>query len=374
MSPLGIAIVGCGQIADAHLAQIAAVPGGRVVAVCDTEPELAEQAADRFGIATRLTDLGELLAMPSVDVVHLCTPVRSHAPLAIRALEAGKHVYVEKPFTVDAAEAREVVAVARRESRKLCLGHDQLFDPVWRRARAYVDAGRIGRVVHVESVLGYPIGGAFGREVAADPNHWVRSLPGGLFQNTLSHPLYRLTEFIGGWPDDPADPIDVQAHWMRRIASIDIPTEMRVHLADADVTGTVTFLSRAKPPQRISRLYGDGGILEVDYDAQTVRHTPAGALPGAFEKLQRPLGHAAESLGNVARSLWSFARSDIHYFAGMRNLFAAFYDHIRKMGPEPIAMDEMVRVTAIMDAAFASARESERSVSPPSRLPQEVAR
>ena len=348
MSPLGVAIVGCGQIADAHLAQIARASRGRTVAVCDTEPELAEQAADRFAVPRRTTDLDELLSWGEVDVIHLCTPVRSHAPLTIRCLQAGKHVYTEKPFTVDATEARRVVEVAEATGQRLCLGHDQLFDPIWQRAAAQIDKGRIGTPVHIESVLGYPIGGAFGREVAADARHWVRSLPGGLFQNTLSHPLYRLTEYLPG-------EVHLDAHWHRRSDALDIPTELRIQLWDDQTTAAVTFLSRAKPPARATRFYGTAGSLEVDFDSQTIRFTPPSALPGAFEKLQRPLGHLTEAIGNTARACWNFARGDIHYFAGMRNLFEAFYEHIQTGGPPPIELAEMVRVTEIMDRVFASA-------------------
>ena len=165
-----------------------------------------------------------------------------------------------------------------------------------------------------------------------------------------------MTEFIDGQPNRD---VSVRATWLHRVARLDIPTELRVQLWNNEVTGTVTFLSQAKPPQRLSRLYGDAGSLEVDYDAQTVRFTPPSALPGAFEKLQRPLGHVSEACGNLARGVWNFACGDIHYFAGMHNLFAAFYDHIRDGGPPPIDLDEMVRVTAIMDAVFEAARVDE---------------
>ena len=359
MSPLGVAVVGCGQIADAHLQQIARTTRGRCVAVCDTEPELAEQAADRFEIPKRTTDLAELLRWGEVDVIHLCTPVRSHAPLAIRCLEAGRHVYVEKPFAVDAAEAEQVVEAAARTNRRLCLGHDQLFDPIWLRAKAAVDAGRIGRPVHVESLLGYPIGGAFGREVAADAGHWVRGLPGGLFHNTLSHPLYRITEFLDG---EPGRGLHLDARWLTRSKSLDLPTELRVQLWNDHATGSVTFLSQAKPSARLTRLYGTAGKLEADFDAQTLRFTPPSAAPGAFEKLQRPLGHLKEAAANSLRALWNFARADIHYFAGMRNLFEAFYEQIQTGSPAPIEPSEMVRVTRIMDAIFeaAAAHDAER--------------
>lgn len=197
-----VGLVGCGQIADAHLQQIRRLPMADPVAVCDLEPLLARQAAERFEVPGQFTSIDEMLETARPDVVHVTTPVQTHAPLTIQLLEAGVHVYVEKPFTVDSAEAQTVIDVAERNDRLVCLGHDQLYDPTWLEACDIVASGAIGKVEHVESVLGYPIDGPFGKLVAGDPNHWVRRLPGGLFQNTISHPLYRITEFL---PDAKPD-------------------------------------------------------------------------------------------------------------------------------------------------------------------------
>ena len=345
---LRAAVVGCGQIADAHLGELAKVPAAEVVAVCDARPELAEQAADRFGVPRRTTDLDELLADDGVDVVHLCTPAHTHGPLTVRCLEAGKHVYVEKPFTVDAAEAERVLRVARTSDARLCLGHDQLFDPLWLRAVRLVEEGRIGTVRHVDSHVGYALSGPFGREVTSDPDHWVRRLPGGLFQNTISHPLYRITEFVRG--DCP----ELQAVWLEN--GNPIPADLRVQLWDGEVTGTLLFTSRVKPNCRTTRLYGESGTIDLDFDAQVLRVTKPAATPGAFEKLERPTRQLFEAAGNVARNSWRFLKGDIHYFHGMRNLFAAFYGSILDGTAPPIAYEEMLRVTDIMDRVFAECR------------------
>lgn len=349
---LNVAVVGCGQIADAHLGELAKVPTARVAAVCDTRPELAEQAAARFGVPEPTTDVDALLSRPDVDVLHLCTPVHTHAPLAIRCLEAGKHVYVEKPFTVDPAEADRVRDAARAASTSICLGHDQLFDPLWLRAMGLVDSGTIGTVRHVESHLGYSLSGPFAREVAADPDHWVRRLPGGTFQNTISHPIYRITEFVRGSRPQ------VSAVWLEN--GNPFPADLRVNLWDDDVTGSLLFTSRTEPQARTTRLYGERGILELDFDGQVIRKTRPASTRGVFEKLERPARQTGEAIGNLARNLWRFARGDIHYFHGMRNLFAAFYDSILDNTAPPISVDEMVRVTDIMDRIFEDCRENER--------------
>src|SRR5262245_9966776 len=96
------AIVGCGKLADQHVQAIRRSPGSTVVAVCDREALMAWQLAGRFEIKHRFEDLGAMLKESSPDVVHLTTPPQSHYALARQCLEAGAHVYIEKPFTVTA--------------------------------------------------------------------------------------------------------------------------------------------------------------------------------------------------------------------------------------------------------------------------------
>ncbi|MGC4049845.1 MAG: Gfo/Idh/MocA family oxidoreductase [Paludibaculum sp.] len=250
-APLRVALVGCGQIADAHLQEIAKLSSARVVATCDALRDLAMQAAARFNVPAVYDDLALMLAEVRPDVVHIATPAHTHFDLARQCLLAGCHVYVEKPFTQTAAEAETLVAIARESGLQITVGHDQLFDPAWLDLEERIARGEIGSVTHVESVLGYPISGQFGSQVSGDPRHWVRRLPGGLFQNTISHPLYRITEFL----------TDVQpkviADWARR-PGLDFPTELNVVLRGEKVTGTLTFSSSIPSQRNHARLWNDG--------------------------------------------------------------------------------------------------------------------
>ena len=99
---LRIGIVGCGKIADGHVEQIRATGRGDVVAVCDREPLMVEQLAERMRIPGRHTDLATMLANERLDVVHVATPPDSHLPIARQAMEAGCHVFMEKPFALTA--------------------------------------------------------------------------------------------------------------------------------------------------------------------------------------------------------------------------------------------------------------------------------
>jgi len=347
---LKIALVGCGQIADAHLQEIRKIPDVQLVAVCDRAEPLARQAAGRFGVPDIFTNVNELLQSVHPDVLHITTPPQTHRAVALAAFEAGTHVYSEKPFSLDADEATQILSAAQNARLKVCVGHDQLFDPIWVRCREMFRSGRLGDVVHVESIQGYDLSGPFGQVLAAESDHWVHRLPGGLFQNTISHALYRITDFM--LDETP----QVMAAW-RDVHGAGYPTDLRVMLWGKGVSANLVFSTQARPIQRVARIFGTRQIIEVDMDAQVIRCQPAFTLPGALTKLQVPARQFMEAARNLRRNIWRFARSDIHYFAGMKGIFERFYAAIRDEGEDPISPAEIVRVTAIMDAIFESCRD-----------------
>src|SRR5207247_5955465 len=182
---LKVAIVGCGKIADAHASQIQRIRGCEIVGVCDREPLMAQQLYERFPVKRYFVDLEELLSDARPDVVHITTPPASHFDIATLCLEHGCHVYVEKPFTLNEADAQRLVALANKRKLKLTVGHDDQFSHVARRMRALVQNGYLGgRPVHMESSYCYDLSrDAYARALLGDQRHWVRQLPGSLLQN-----------------------------------------------------------------------------------------------------------------------------------------------------------------------------------------------
>ena len=349
-----VAIVGCGQIADAHLQELGKLDDATVVATCDRYRDLAMQAAQRFGVLRYYDDLSEMVQRERPDIVHIATPAQTHGDLAKQLLSFGINVYIEKPLTLDESELRDVLATARAHNCVVCAGHDQLFDPAWLELRRRVEAGEIGDVVHVESVLGYALSGQFGSLVNADAHHWVRQLPGGLFHNTISHPLYRITEFLRD--ERPA----VVANWWSK-PGFTFPTELFVHVRGEETTGVLVF-STSIAPQRLTRVYGTKGTLEIDLDAQSVTRIALATLPGAFGKIDAPWRRKREHARALWRNVRRFLRSDIHYFAGMGSLFQHFQNAVRDPGSKwPVSGEEMIRVTRIMDEIFAACRAAARN-------------
>ena len=344
--PLRIAIVGCGQIADAHLQEIKKISDALVVAVCDREADLAYQAAARFEIPKQYEDVDRMLADVRPDVVHVTTPPHTHFALASKCLEFGAHVYVEKPFAINADETRRLLELATTQRLIACPGHDHLFDPVWKEALRVVASGEMGSIVHVDSTMGYDATGPFGTLIQTDPRHWIHRLPGGIFHNVISHPVYKVTPFL--LDDEP----EVVALSFGAADVAPLPTELRVLVRGELVSAYIALMTRARPVRRVVRLYGTANSLEIDFDSGLARRISSSALPGAFGRIEAPVRQALEAARSSGRMLRKFARSEIQYFAGMRALFQALYDAVRTGGAPPIPYSEIQRVANIMDAIF----------------------
>jgi predicted dehydrogenase len=356
---LKVAIVGCGKIADGHVEEIAKMPDlATVVSVCDRELLMAEQLAMRFGIERHGDDLEMLLERDQPDVVHVTTPPQSHLEIATRALDAGCHVYVEKPLTPTHADSVRIVEHARRVGRALTVGYTYLFDPPAVALRQLVAGGAIGDPVHVESALGYDLSGPFGKALLGDASHWVHRLPGGVFHNNIDHVLNKIVEFLEG------DAPEVSAHaWTRRPerfgdARDDMHDELRITLLDGRTSAFGTFSSHVRPAMHSLRVLGTKGTLHADFVSRTVTAEPSPRLPSAIGRLLPPFAAAGHLAREGARNLWRFARSDFHFFAGLNLLFRKFYSSILEGGPPPIADRDILRVSWIMEEVFAQIRRS----------------
>ncbi|MEZ4309553.1 MAG: Gfo/Idh/MocA family oxidoreductase [Polyangiaceae bacterium] len=141
-----VAVAGSGRWGINHVRALAASPLAEITAVCDPSPQALDRArayAPRARLTPRFEDL---LAAPDIDAVILATPARLHAVMAESALAAGKHVLVEKPLALSAADAARTVRAAARAEKTLMVGHLMLFHPVVRRMREVIDSGELGNI------------------------------------------------------------------------------------------------------------------------------------------------------------------------------------------------------------------------------------
>ncbi len=168
MREINVGIIGCGGIANGkHLPGLKTVPGVRIVAFCDIIRERAEAAAKQYGVedAAVYEDYRELLAREDVEVVHICTPNDSHCPLTLAALDAGKHVYCEKPMALNYADAKKMADASKASGKLLTIGYQTRSEPEFQLARNLVRQGALGDVYYVKAknlrCRGIPTWGVF---------------------------------------------------------------------------------------------------------------------------------------------------------------------------------------------------------------------
>src|SRR5688572_3274953 len=128
-SSFNVAVIGAGAIGHDHIASFNRHPAARVVALAEVSPERGREAADQFKIGELVTDYKLLLARADIDIVSIALPNYLHAPVALDALRAGKHVMVDKPVATNARDAARLVAEAGKRGLLFMVGQNDRFHP-----------------------------------------------------------------------------------------------------------------------------------------------------------------------------------------------------------------------------------------------------
>jgi predicted dehydrogenase len=354
------AIIGCGKIADQHVQAIHRIPGGTIVAACDKEELMAGQLAERFRIGAHFADAGEMLRAVSPDVVHITTPPQSHYALGRQCLEAGAHVYLEKPFTVTAPEAESLVGLAQERGLVITAGHNYQFTPEMLEMRRLVKSGFLGgRPVHLESYWSYDLGDtSYVGPLLGNPNHWVRRLPGQLLHNIISHGIARLAEFL----DEDIDELIVSAHQSAKLRSLggqEVLDELRVLIRDRQgTTAMFCFSTQIKPGLNQFRVCGPVNSISVDLTSGSVITHEGRSYKSYLTFLVPPINSARAHFANARRNAFNIFRQRMHQDSGMKELIDQFYRSVQQKGPLPMSYREIVLTARIMDSIFAHMRDS----------------
>lgn len=149
-----VGIIGCGGIANGkHMPSLAKLDNVEMVAFCDIVEERAKKAAEKYGTkdAKVYKDYKELLNDKSIDVVHVCTPNKSHSFITIDALNSGKHVMCEKPMAKTSAEARAMVEAAKKSKKKLTIGYQNRFRTDSQYLHNICERGDLGEIYYAKA-------------------------------------------------------------------------------------------------------------------------------------------------------------------------------------------------------------------------------
>lgn len=342
MPPLGVAVIGAGSIASAHLDAYARQSAAEVVAVCDRHPTRAVALADRYGVRQVHTSVADLLADDRVQAVSLCTANATHAELAVAILEAGRHVLVEKPLATSLAGALAVERAAAVSGRVAMVGFVRRFSGNVVALKRFVDAGELGEIYYARATnlrrAGHP-GGWYGDRERSG---------GGPLVDIGSHVL-DLCWYLMGRPE----PVTVSGNTYTRLGERPGVGPQRYRATDTGVASSVEDLGNAM----IRFANGASLLLEASYSLHAPEDRLSVSVHGdrggaEVEPELRIATEAHETMLNLVPQLDHLGFDvDEGFGAEIADFVAACLGQTSTLAP----VGDGVQVTRMLEAVYASA-------------------
>lgn len=325
-----VAILGGGKMAGQHAAAIATLQNAKLVSVSDPiVPD--EELRTRFGSEVVFyRDTESLLNESKPDVVHVVTPPGTHAELARLALESGAHVYVEKPFALSEAEAREVLELAQSKGLKACAAHQVLFQDAGRKYREFIN--QIGEVVHVESYFSF-------KTVRRRPDGKGSVTPVEQLIDILPHPVYLM---LSAFEDESTPEMELKS------VEVSPQGEVRAMVSIGGRTAVLIVTLRGRPIESYLRIVGTNGSVNADFIlAGVAKHLGPGA--SAPSVVLRPFSQARQVVfGSIGTLFKMFFRRHKSY-PGLAELLEGFYASINGKGDTPVSTESILQTVKLCE-------------------------
>lgn len=334
---LRVGIVGCGLIAQAKH-----IPGFRrlrsktiLQAVCDRNRDLAGETAHKYGIPGAYTELSDMLSAQDLDIIDICTPPQTHAPLAVEALQHGCHVLMEKPMALTISDCDQIIETSHKNGVKICVIHNALFEPPFIKAKKLVAQGAIGDFIGMRIFMSDPRDAMLMRG-----DSWIHQLPGGLIGETGPHAAYMSLYFL-----DRVKDVDIYAKnflehpW----APFD---EFRIELEGEKAMSSIVISHASNHRDLLVDILGTEGSLYLDLSSLLLVHQ------GRRESA-RPLPFARYFLATNYQ-LWTGIAANAFKLAtgrlrlGHDVLIEEFVDSIANDDQPPVTGEEGREVVRVM--------------------------
>jgi predicted dehydrogenase/nucleoside-diphosphate-sugar epimerase len=343
-APLRVVLLGAGTMAKHHASALGRIPHlATLVGVADPSPEALAGFAAVAPRARMEGDAGRLLREVEADVAHVCTPPALHAAGARAALEAGLHVYVEKPFALAEGDAAAVLSLAGERGLQVCAGHQLLYEAPSRGVRELLPA--LGQAVHLESYFSF-------RQVRSGRGGQPALPADGQLIDILPHPVYLLLSFLEAAAPDQA----------LELEEVRVGRGGTVHalLRRGPVTGSLVVTLAGRPVESYLRVVGTNGSVHADYVRGTVQRA-IGPGSSGIDKALAPYRLARQLVGATTLSLGRRVLKRQRSYPGLVEMFEAFYQAILTGSPPPMtpgSILETVRVCQRISEQLPSAAPS----------------
>jgi len=339
-----IGIIGTGSIARFHLDAYARNPEVELVAVSDLNLDRAQSAAEKYGVSHAYGDPKELLADPEIHGVSICTWNDSHAGWAIAAIEAGKHVLVEKPMCRTYAEAVEVQKAVAASDRILQVGFVRRHSPNARVLKTFIDNDDLGEVYYAKASLIRRVG---------NPGGWFadKAISGGGPLIDVGVHVVDLCWYLMGSPTAVAVSANSYHHLGNRANITTIP---RYQVSDYDPsTNSVEDMVNAL----VRFENGASMLVEASYSLHATKDSIGVSIFGdkGGADLEPRLEISTEKYGSVVNLIPQISSVTFELESGFSNEIGNFVDSIQGRAVSVAPVSHGVEISKILDGIYASA-------------------
>ena len=335
---LKTAIVGCGLISnDKYLPILRGLKDKvTIVGLCDLNEDILRKVAVKFGVTNAYTDFSEMLSEQRPDLVIICTPPRTHAGLAIKAVQGGAHVLVEKPMATSTAECDTMIDASIRCGKKLGVMHNQLFNPAVEQARDLISNGTVGQFLGMRIFLMTSVD-----YMTSQQDHWAHKLPGGVVGETGPHAVYLSLAFLKNVRD-----VQVRVKKLLPEYPWSIGEDIRFDLIADNGMSSVTLAYGSIQTAAEVDIIGTEGLLKLDLQTRTlVEHKRPDLTAGVVGKSVLSTAYQMTKALVLNGARYAFSRSlDPHYLGIKR-----FLDHLSGDADYPATGEDGRQVIATME-------------------------
>ncbi len=320
---LRIGVIGAGYIAAWHADAIKATRGVQLAAVCDASSHARDNFARTHNVRS-FSHLDELLESGFCHAVHILTPPHVHCDLAVKCLQAGLHVFVEKPVALSSMELETVFDIAAARSRHVGVGHNFLFLPSYSRLKRMKEQGELGLVSSAQINWSLPLA-----PLRCGPyNTWFLRETRNLLLELGPHPFSFAADLIG--------PLEIEhvslGQWITLPGGEQRPQSWRIVARSGNVDVSINIAMVETIDDRSVTLRGSSAIATLDYAADTLvvsGDNTADLVANAFLKgISKAASHARESGRNAFRQASSLNQLN-PYGLSFRSAISTFYSGIR---------------------------------------------
>ena len=346
LEKLRVGIVGCGGATQQmHIPSLLKLKDKVILqALCDKNEVLAKEIAAKYHVPNAYPELSDMLAAEELDIVDICTPPQVHAPIAVEALEHGCHVMMEKPMALRTSDCDEMINASNKKGVKLCIIHNQLFNPPFLKARRLVAEGAIGDFIGMRLFHSDPR-----EEMIMRQDSWLHKLPGGLIGETAPHPVYMSLAFL-----NKAKSVDIYAKnflehpW----APFD---EFRIELEGEKAMSSITISYASNRGEIYIDILGTEGVIYLDLGSILLVHYGRKVSSRPIPFARHFLNVSSQVVGGVAANAFKLATRRIR--SGHDIIIERFVDSIIKNQQPPVTGEEGRETVRIMEMIVNRLRE-----------------